>query len=344
MVLGNRGEALVEEVFQTVVVRLDDEAPPPEVRPPVPHGLDEADELALVGGQRAVTGCHWSAEERDWVALLSQDRPKPDGRRVTFDGEQLGEVRHGEDGGGRDGGFEGRERRRGCVVPGEALLLEERRQRRGKSPVAVDELAVVSRQAEKPADCPHRAGRRPVVDRLHLGWVHGHARRRYDMAEVGDRGRAKRTFGALDEELVVLQFVEDGPKVAEVVSPCPAVNENIIKKYQDEAAEERPEHVIHQGLERRRGVAQPERHHQELVEAVVGAERRLVHILRPHPHLVVPGPKVELGEELGAVELVEELVNHRDRKSVLDGERIERPVVDAETPRPVRLLDEENRR
>ena len=87
MVLGDRGESLVEEIFQTVVVCLDDKAPPPEIRPPVPHGLDEADELALVGGQRAVAGRHWPAEEGDWVALLSQDRPKPDGRRVALDGE-----------------------------------------------------------------------------------------------------------------------------------------------------------------------------------------------------------------------------------------------------------------
>jgi hypothetical protein len=35
---------------------------------------------------------------------------------------------------------------------------------------------------------------------------------------------------------------------------------------------------------------------------------------------VVPGPEVQLGEELGAMELVEELVHHRGRKGVLDGE------------------------
>jgi hypothetical protein len=55
--------------------------------------------------------------------------------------------------------------------------------------------------------------------------------------------------------LVALQFVEDGPKVAEVICPCPAIDENIIKKYQEEATEERPEHVIHHALERRRGIA-----------------------------------------------------------------------------------------
>jgi len=40
VVLGNCGEALVEEVFEAIVVCLDDEAPPPEVRPPVPDRLD----------------------------------------------------------------------------------------------------------------------------------------------------------------------------------------------------------------------------------------------------------------------------------------------------------------
>jgi hypothetical protein len=48
--LRDRGEALVEELLQTVVVRLDEEAASPQVRPPVPHHLDKADELALVRG------------------------------------------------------------------------------------------------------------------------------------------------------------------------------------------------------------------------------------------------------------------------------------------------------
>jgi hypothetical protein len=40
MVLRDRGEALVEEVLEAIVVRLDNEAPPLEVRPPMPDRLD----------------------------------------------------------------------------------------------------------------------------------------------------------------------------------------------------------------------------------------------------------------------------------------------------------------
>jgi hypothetical protein len=123
-----------------------------------------------------------------------------------------------------------------------------------------------------------------------------------------------------------------------MISPRLTVNQNIIKKYQDEAAQERPEYVVHQGLECRRGVAQPECHYQEFVQAVVGAKRRLVHVFRAHAYLVVPRSEVQLGEELGTMELVD----HRDWESILDGERVQRLVVDTEAPQTVGLLDEED--
>jgi hypothetical protein len=40
----------VGDDVQAVVVGFDDEAPPPEIRALVPYRMDEADELALVGG------------------------------------------------------------------------------------------------------------------------------------------------------------------------------------------------------------------------------------------------------------------------------------------------------
>jgi hypothetical protein len=42
VVLRDGGEVLVKEVLQAVVVGLDDEAPPPEIRPSVLYRLDEA--------------------------------------------------------------------------------------------------------------------------------------------------------------------------------------------------------------------------------------------------------------------------------------------------------------
>jgi hypothetical protein len=78
--------------------------------------------------------------------------------------------------------------------------------------------------------------------------------------------------------------------------------------------------------------------------ALMSAERRLQDVRGVHSHLVIPGTEVELGEETRAVELIQELVHHRNRKLVLGGDRVESAVVDAESPGPIRLADQQHRR
>jgi hypothetical protein len=51
-------------------------------------------------------------------------------------------------------------------------------------------------------------------------------------------------------------------------------------------------------------VAQPEWHHQKFLEAIMGPERHLVNVIRAHPHLVIPGAQVQLGEEARTMEFV----------------------------------------
>jgi hypothetical protein len=85
------------------------------------------------------------------------------------------------------------------------------------------------------------------------------------MAEIGDGGDPERALGALDKEGVSMEFTEDGVKMAKVVRPRPAVDQNIVKEHEHEAAKKRAQHVAHEGLERGWGVAQPERHHEELI-------------------------------------------------------------------------------
>jgi hypothetical protein len=46
-------------------------------------------------------------------------------------------------------------------------------------------------------------------------------------------------------------------------------------------------------------------------EVVVGAECFLVDVGDKHPNLVVPGAKMELGEEPGPMQFIEQLIDHR---------------------------------
>jgi hypothetical protein len=92
MVLWDCGKALIEQVLEAVVVRLDGEAPPPQARLLMPYGLDKADELPLISGERAMVRLHRPAVECDGMAFLDQHRAETIGRRVTLDNEWLGEV------------------------------------------------------------------------------------------------------------------------------------------------------------------------------------------------------------------------------------------------------------
>jgi hypothetical protein len=91
------------------------------------------------------------------------------------------------------------------------------------------------------------------------------------------------------------------------------------------------------------GVREAEQHNQELKEPLVRSECRLLHVIRVHSDLVVPGVKVELGEVLGIVQIVQLLFKYGYQKLVLDVTVVYRLIIEVEPPRSVNLLDEEDR-
>ena len=74
----------------------------------------------------------------------------------------------------------------------------------------------------------------------------------------------------------------------------------------------------------------------------MSAKHRLVDVGRPHANLVVPRTQVQLGEEAGIVEVVEQLVDDGYQMGVLHRECVQGMVVDVEPPCRVWLLDKEH--
>jgi hypothetical protein len=62
------------------------------------------------------------------------------------------------------------------------------------------------------------------------------------------------------------------------------------------------EDVVHQCLECPQHVRQSERHDEELEQPLICAEGSLLDAVFMHPHLMIAGPQIQLGEEaLGEV-------------------------------------------
>jgi hypothetical protein len=97
-VLKDRGQALIEEELHAQVVRLDDEGVPPQVRAPVPHYLNESNQLAFVGGKLGVVRCKLAAEVGNQFVTLMEHAADARARRVALDDEVFVEVRELQDG------------------------------------------------------------------------------------------------------------------------------------------------------------------------------------------------------------------------------------------------------
>jgi hypothetical protein len=92
--------------------------------------------------------------------------------------------------------------------------------------------------------------------------------------------------------------------VLQVLGEGVAIDQNIVKEHEHEVAKERAKNLVHEGLERCRGIGQAEGHDHELEMPVMSPERCLVDIIGVHVDLVISAAKVELGEAGGTAEFV----------------------------------------
>jgi hypothetical protein len=122
-----RGEPLVEEVLEAEVVSLD-EAAPPQIGLSVPDRLDQADELALVGCERPMSGRDRSAEEGTGCPSWTSTAPNPDDDASHSTTNSLAKSDMARTEGRRDGRLERREGDLRRVIPDEVVLLEEGRE------------------------------------------------------------------------------------------------------------------------------------------------------------------------------------------------------------------------
>ncbi|KAJ1276155.1 hypothetical protein BS78_05G192500 [Paspalum vaginatum] len=184
--LRNRGQALIEEELQAIVVGADDEGAPPEIGAPVAHSLHQADQLALVRRQLEVAASKRPAEEGEGSRALVENGAEPHAGRIAVDDEGPVEVRHLEDRACGQSALERLEGRGSLGVPCERVAPQEPGEGRRDDAEIPDELPVVPGEPQETAEAPGGPRHRPGRHGLHLVGVHGDAVGRDHVPEVGD--------------------------------------------------------------------------------------------------------------------------------------------------------------
>lgn len=85
--LRDRGQALVEDEFQRLMICADDEGTTPQIWAPMAHCLHQPDEFPLVSGQPAVSWWEGATEERDDTIALVKNGTNAGARSVALSDE-----------------------------------------------------------------------------------------------------------------------------------------------------------------------------------------------------------------------------------------------------------------
>ena len=94
------------------------------------------------------------------------------------------------------------------------------------------------------------------------------------------------------------------------------VDENVIKIYDQKLTGEGPKHIIHEAHECTRGIRESERHDKPFAEPFGSFKCCLPFIPRPDANLVIPFSEVQLGENFGTGQLIQQVINARDGEPI----------------------------
>jgi hypothetical protein len=89
-------------------------------------------------------------------------------------------------------------------------------------------------------------------------------------------------------------------------------------------------------------VGQPERHDEIFEMTTESAKCYLVNVLGPRPNLMVPRPKIQLGEDVCTMKFIKKVLNDRNGKLIFDSLRIEFAEINTEALGAIFLVDKYN--
>ena len=121
-----------------------------------------------------------------------------------------------------------------------------------------------------------------------------------------------------------------------------AVHKNVVEENQSTLTQQRVESGIHGALEGIWCAGQSEGHDSKLKLTPMCLECCFMFFTGCQTNLIKASPEIQARKPAGVVQLVQQLIHYWNRKFTLDSQGVEHPVVNAEPPRTIFLVDQEH--
>jgi hypothetical protein len=135
------------------------------------------------------------------------------------------------------------------------------------------------------------------------------------------------TLAEFDIELMVPKSLQNNAEMPCMLFFTLGIDEDVINEDHDKLVQLRHEYRIHQVHEMCRSIGESKRHNQILIQPVPGGEDSLRNVFWADFDLVITRTKIGLGKDFSIDELVKKNVDAGQGIFVLDGDSIQRPVV-----------------
>ena len=142
----------------------------------------------------------------------------------------------------------------------------------------------------------------------------------------------KNTFRLFSTEMMITEKLQYKIHMLEMLSLGFTIHEDIIKEDQNEVSQVGPKYFIHQFLECGRGICEAKWHDQKFIMAIMYAESCFRDVTLLNPNLVIPRMKIQLGEKMSTMKLIQKPINNRNWKLILDCDVIKCSKFDAKAP------------
>ena len=119
--------------------------------------------------------------------------------------------------------------------------------------------------------------------------------------------------------------------------------QDVIQVYKDKCIQLLRKHLVHEALESRWSIGNPERHNDEFKVAPMCPEGRLWNVVLLHGYPMITGGKVYSGEVFGLPQLIQQVVDPRQRVAVLDRLFVQSPIINAHAPPSILFRNKKDR-